>query len=179
MKKLIKIVAVAALVLSSTSLYAQKLGRINMQELYTAMPEAKAMQEQLQAYAKELGEQAEAIQVELNTKYQEYLKLTADKEKPISDVVKASKEKELGTLQQRIEEFQRMADADIQKKQQELAAHITAKAQDAVKAIATEGGYTFVFDTSFPTAAYINEAQVTDLLPAVKNKLGIKETAAN
>ena len=38
MKKILKIVLTVAFVAGSTSVFAQKLGRINMQELVFAMP---------------------------------------------------------------------------------------------------------------------------------------------
>ena len=41
MKKLIKLTLVVALVLGSSSLFAQKLGRINLEEIITLMPEYK------------------------------------------------------------------------------------------------------------------------------------------
>ena len=43
MKKLIKLTLVVALVLGSSSLFAQKLGRINLEEIITLMPEYKEM----------------------------------------------------------------------------------------------------------------------------------------
>ena len=52
------------------------------------------------------------------------------------------------------------------------------KAQDAVKEVSKAGGYTVVYDTSVNAVAYFDEAVVTDILPAVKTKLGIKDTPA-
>ena len=54
MKKIIKTVLTAALIAGSTSVFAQKLGCINMQELIFAMPETAEMQKNLEAYQKEL-----------------------------------------------------------------------------------------------------------------------------
>ena len=53
MKKILKIVLTVAFVAGSTSVFAQKLGRINMQELVFAMPETAEMQKNLEAYQKE------------------------------------------------------------------------------------------------------------------------------
>ena len=68
MKKLIKLTLVVVLVLSSTSLFAQKMGRINSQELISLMPETTQMQTDLQTYATELNAQIEEVQVEFNNK---------------------------------------------------------------------------------------------------------------
>ena len=64
------------------------------------------------------------------------------------------------------------------KKQGELLEPIIVKAQDAVKEVSKAGGYTVVYDTSVNAVAYFDEAVVTDILPAVKTKLGIKDTPA-
>ena len=74
MKKLIKLTLVVALVLSSTSLFAQKMGRINSQELISLMPETTQMQTDLQTYATELNAQIEEVQVELNNKFADFQK---------------------------------------------------------------------------------------------------------
>ena len=74
MKKLIKLTLVVALVLGSSSLFAQKLGRINLEEIITLMPEYKEMMTNMEAYSKDLRDNLETIQVELNTKYNDFQK---------------------------------------------------------------------------------------------------------
>ena len=156
MKKILKIVLTVAFVAGSTSVFAQKLGRINMQELVFAMPETAEMQKNLEAYQKEFS----------------------DKNSTMSDSVRQLKEKELNDLKTRYDEFVQVSQQDMQKKQGELLEPIIVKAQDAVKEVSKAGGYTVVYDTSVNAVAYFDEAVVTDILPAVKTKLGIKDTPA-
>lgn len=52
MKKAIKLTLAVVLVMGSTSLFAQKFGRINTQEIIMAMPETKTMQENMDTFAK-------------------------------------------------------------------------------------------------------------------------------
>ena len=171
MKKILKIVLTVAFVAGSTSVFAQKLGRINMQELVFAMPETAEMQKNLEAYQKELQDQLETIGVEFN-------KQVSDKNSTMSDSVRQLKEKELNDLKTRYDEFVQVSQQDMQKKQGELLEPIIVKAQDAVKEVSKAGGYTVVYDTSVNAVAYFDEAVVTDILPAVKTKLGIKDTPA-
>ena len=173
MKKILKIVLTVAFVAGSTSVFAQKLGRINMQELVFAMPETAEMQKNLEAYQKELQDQLETIGVEFNNKLNEYTKNST-----MSDSVRQLKEKELNDLKTRYDEFVQVSQQDMQKKQGELLEPIIVKAQDAVKEVSKAGGYTVVYDTSVNAVAYFDEAVVTDILPAVKTKLGIKDTPA-
>lgn len=132
MKKLIKLTLVVALVLGSSSLFAQKLGRINLEEIITLMPEYKEMMTNMEAYSKDLRDNLETIQVELNTKYNDFQKNKAT----YSEVTRQLKEKELTDLQNRLQEFYQSAQEDLQKKEKELTDPIVAKAQEAVKKVA-------------------------------------------
>ena len=91
MKKLIKLTLVVALVLGSSSLFAQKLGRINLEEIITLMPEYKEMMTNMEAYSKDLRDNLETIQVELNTKSNDFQKNKAT----YSEATRQLKEKEL------------------------------------------------------------------------------------
>lgn len=170
MKKVLKLTLVVACTMLSTSLFAQKFGRINSQEIVTNMNEFKDAQTQLQAYAKDLDAQLETIGVEFNTKLQE-LQQSGD---TLSDAVKQLKEKELSDLQTRYQEFQQMAGNDIQKKQMELMQPIQQKCIDAINEVAKAGGYIVVFDLAVGSLAYIDEAATTDISAEVKTKLGIQ-----
>ena len=170
MKKVIKLALVVAMVVASSSLFAQKLGRINLQELITAMPEYAQMQTNMTAYSRD---NLETIQVELNNKYNDY-----DKNKgTYSEVTRQLKEKELADLQARLSEYYESAQNDLNKKQQELMDPIIKKAQEAIKKVAEGAGFVAVFDTSIPSMVYYNETQMTDLMANVKKELGI--TAQN
>ena len=61
MKKALKLTLVVVCTMISTSLFAQKFGRINSQEIVTSMNEFKEAQTQIQAYAKDLDAQLETI----------------------------------------------------------------------------------------------------------------------
>lgn len=170
MKKLIKLTLVVALVFSSTSLFAQKLARINSQELISLMPETTQMQTDLQTYAAELNAQIEEVQVELTNKFNDYQK----KQATMKDLERQVAEKELNEMGARLEQYRQVASEDFNKKQQELFAPIQEKAMAAIDKVAKAGGYAVVIDLAAGSMIYIDEAQVTDLLPLVKTELGIK-----
>lgn len=174
MKKAIKLTLAVVLVLSSTTLFAQKFGRINTQEIIMSMPETKEMQTNMEAYAKDLQDNLETINVEFNTKYTEFQKNF----ETLSDAVRQLKSKELQELQNRRDEFQQLAQQEYQKKQNELLAPIIEKAKDAIDKVGKAGAYLFVFDTSTGSLAYFDEAALTDLAPAVKKELGITDAPA-
>ena len=174
MKKAIKLTLAVVLVMGATSLFAQKFGRINTQEIIMAMPETKTMQENMDTFAKELSDNIETMNVEFNTKLQDFQK----NYNTFSDAIKEVKEKELNDMQTRTREFQERAQQDYQKKQNELLAPIIDKAKSAIDKVAAAGGFLVVFDTSRGSLAYFDEATLTDVAPAVKKELGITDAPA-
>ena len=169
MKKLLILVA-AVLAVSTVS--AQKFARINLQETIVAMPEFAEAQKNLEAYGKDLQEQMEQIQVEFNNKLADFQK----NQETMAASVKQIKQQELEQLQQRYAEFQQIAQQDFQKKEAELLEPVQKKAQEAVNKVAKANGYLAVFNTSVPSLAYFDEAQLTDIAPLVKKELGIVAT---
>ena len=174
MKKVLKLTLAVALTMGATSLFAQKFGRINTQEIIALMPETKAMQENLDTFGKELQDNIETMNVEFNNKLQEFQKNSST----YNDAVREMKAKELEDLQRRSQEFQQMAQRDYAKKQEELLQPIIEKAKAAIDKIAAAGGYLFVFDTSAGSLAYFDEAALTDLAPEVRKELGITDAPA-
>ena len=69
--------------------------------------------------------------------------------------------------------------ATLQKKQNELMAPIIEKANNAVNAVAKEGGYIAIFNTEGDMAtsaglAYFDPEQLTNITEAVAKKLGVE-----
>jgi outer membrane protein len=172
MKNVLKLTLVLAMMLSCTTLFAQKLGRINSQEVMLAMPETAEMQTKLQAVAKDWEENLELINVEFNNKLQEFQKNLNS----MSDAARQIKEKDLNDLRQRGTEMQQMAQQDLARQEQELMTPIIEKAQNAIQAVSKAGGFTAVFETG--TLVYFDETTLIDITPLVKKELGITETAA-
>ncbi len=172
MKKLIKLTLVLVMMLGSTSLFAQKFGRIDSQSIIMAMPEFKEMQTNLESLDKDYRENLELIGVEYQQKLQEFQK----NYNTYTEATRNIKQKELVDLENRAQTIQQMAQQDLQKKQQELAAPIYEKAKKAIDKVAAAGGYTAIFETG--TLAYFNETALTDIAPMVKKELGITDAAA-
>lgn len=169
MRKVTKILALA-LVLFSTQAIAQtqKLGHINVQELVALMPERDSATVKLESYAKELDETLKGMQQEFSTKYQDYNQKSATWTAAILE----SKTQELQEMQGRLEQFNQNAQQEYQGMQQSLFAPIFKKANDAIKKIATEGGFTYVFDLSAGSIIFNSDSSI-NILPLAKEELGI------
>lgn len=171
MKNYLRSSIVLVFLLIGTTSFAQnlKFGHINSQELLSLMPERDSAQVVLENYAQQLEEQLETMQVEYNNKVQQYL---ANQEN-YSDLIKQTKEQELGDLQERITNFQTTAQQDIQQKEAQLIQPIIDKAEKAIREVAEENGFTYVFDLARGTILYFSDAS-QDILPLVKTKLKIE-----
>lgn len=179
MKKIFKLTLVAVLMMSTSTAFAQKFGRVDLASIVTNMAEYKEAEENLSAYGRDLQDQLEQIQVEFNTRYAEYEKNVAT----YSDSVRQLKETELQQLQQRFADFQQIAQQDMQKKEAEVMNPIYEKANEAVKRVSVAGGYLAVFSTANdqPAAAglaYFDKDALTDITSAVMKELGITLPAA-
>ncbi len=171
MKRSIVFLMIVTLAVIGSSLRAQnlKFGHINSQELLKAMPENDSAQVQLQRYAKQLQDQMDELQVEYNRKLQDY----QAQQDQLTDLIRKTKEQDLIDLQKKIQDFQVAAQQDMQKKQQEMLQPIIDKANNAIKEVARENGFIYIFDVAGGTILYYSEKSV-DILPLVKKKLGIE-----
>ena len=150
------------------SIQAQsKFGYLNSNELLAMMPESQSMQEELQTYAKGLESQLTAMQAEYEKKVVEY----QQNETSYTDIIKEDKIREIQSLEQRVIEFQKNAEQSINEKRIELYTPILEKANEAIKKVAEEGNYTFIFDSSFGNLLYSSERE--NVLNLVKSKLGL------
>lgn len=166
----LKLIVVILVVAMSTSVFGQKavkIGHINSNELLSAMPERAKIQTELETYANDLRSTLETMRKEYETKIQEF----QAKQDVMTDVIKNSKVKEITDLEKRITEFQQTAEADLQKKEQELLQPVIDKAKEAINAVAKENAYTYVLDSSVGVVLYSVEGD--DILPLVKKKLGL------
>lgn len=165
-----RLTLVMLVVAMSTTVFAQKttkIGHINSNELLSAMPERTKIQKELETYANDLRTTLETMRKEYETKIKDF----QGKQDVMTEVIKNSKIKEITDLEKRITEFQQTAEADLQKKEEELLQPVIDKAKEAINTVAKEGSYTLVLDSSVGVVLYSIESD--DILPAVKKKLGL------
>jgi outer membrane protein len=168
MKKVLLFLACGLLIGNVAFAQATKFGYIDSRELLKAMPEIAKADKDLQDFAKTYQDQLQQMSQEYEKKVKEF----QAGEKTMSDAVKEVKVKEIQDLQNRIETFNQSATEKVDKKKQELYAPILEKADKAIKDVAKEKAYDYVFDAS--SGALLHAKETDNLLPMVKTKLGIK-----
>jgi len=172
MKITLKLVfAIAAIALcSNISAQNLKLAHINMEELIISMPEYETAMEKLQVIKKELEEEIDNLQVEYRKKLDDYQKNEAN----LTDIVKQSRAADLQNLMQRIQTFAESAEQQLEQENNKLMMPIVEKANKALENVAKDHGVTYVISAN-PQILLFKAVGTLDLLPAVKEHLGIKK----
>ncbi|WP_297063588.1 OmpH family outer membrane protein [uncultured Duncaniella sp.] len=164
---MIKRLLLAIMIAFPMSLFAQKFGVINTNELMTSLPEMKSVQEQMEAATKKYEDEFTKLQEEFNKKFQEFQALEAT----TPETIKERRTQELQEIDTKIQRFRETAQQDLQRQNQQLLAPIQEKVMKAIQSVGAEGKYTFIFENGMSLYTGVD---VTDVTPLVKTALGIK-----
>lgn len=155
------------LIFSSTSFAQAKIAYVNMQQLVVSMPEAQKAYDSLQRYQQALLKDGQALVVAYQARANEF---DSSQEK-MSPAIREVRWKELQQSKNNIEEYRQKMEQQLSDREAKLTAPILAKAKKAISDLAAEKGYVCVLDNS---KDIVITATCEDLLPAAKQKLGIK-----
>lgn len=168
--KTIKVTFLAIALLLGLGANAQdlKFAHIDIQKLLSEIPEKIQAEQILQDEAKKLEDQLKVMGADLQQKYQDYIA----KADSLPELIRATKEKEIQDADQRIKNYQQMAQQSLAQKEQQLLSPIIEKVQKAIDEVGAENGFVYIFDISSQVVLYHSDKS-TDAAPLVKAKLGI------
>jgi outer membrane protein len=154
----------------SLPLFSQvKVGYVDSETIMRQLPEAQEAQRKIDALVKQWQAELQKMKDEWKSKYDEYER----RKLILTDEARAQMERELSELDRRIAEFQMQKfgpDGELYRKQDELIKPVQSKIFNAIKEVALEEGFDFVFDKSGEILLlYANEKY--DLTQKVLNKL--------
>lgn len=184
MKRILSIIAFSlcsVLAFHATAQNTQKIGSANIEFILSNLPETKQIETDLKAYEKQLNTQLESKYAEYQRKLEEYQKGVSSGLMP--DAVKADKEKELLGMQQSIQDFEKSAQEDMQRKQGSMLEPVLEKVQASIDKVAAANGYTYIFSThaDFGGSAiilYSKNKDQDDISTLVLKDLGVTLPAA-
>ena len=162
MKKLILMLMLFA----PLSIFAQKFGHVNAQQIMSDMPEYVKASAEIQGTAKQYENDLKAMQDELQRKNDEYQKTQST----MNETKKKETEESLQQMYQKIQQTYQDNQQALQKSQQEKMSPITSKLVDAIKTVGKAGGYVYIMDVS-SGIPYISDTLSTDVTAAVKAQL--------
>jgi outer membrane protein len=151
------------------NLAAQKFGYINTAELLQNMAEVKEANANIETFRSQLLKKGQEMLQSLQTKYQDLERKQAAGE--ISPKQLEVEAQTLKTEESKILEFEQSSQQKIIDKSESLLGPIREKIQRAIDDVATENGYTYIFDYSTGFVLYADAS--TDVSSLVKAKLGL------
>lgn len=167
---------VAFLLAGSAMAQGLKVGYADANYILSLMPESKQVQSELESQEKMIQTRLEAKYKDYQTKLQDYQEKAAS----LGDLERSDRENELLALQESIRKFEGEAQNSIVKKQNELLSPLFTKIGEAIKSVAEENGYDFIFSAGTQGVDILlyakEDKNATDL---VLKKLGIDPPAGN
>ncbi len=156
-----KLILAVLLALPMTAL-AQKLGTVEVEAVFTLMPETKEMQTKLEDASKQYETAFQGLTDEINKLYTEFQSIVND-----TTVLDTIKERQANA-----EKFRTTAQQDLARQQQQLSAPIFQKLNEAISSVGKEGGFSLIIPKNPDLTLYCGP-DVVDVTPLVKAKLGL------
>lgn len=158
---------IALLFCVAVSASAQKFGYLNSTSLLAELPEVKEADNLLKAFQTQLQNQGQKMVKDLQDRAAD-LQRRKDK-----GLISPKEEEEMGKKLQeeenKIREFEQKMYDDIAKRRESLYSPILQKVDGAMKAVATENNFVYVFDNSQNILLYVDPS--LDVTALVKAKM--------
>ncbi len=168
MKKIgVALALVLAVVFSANAQNDCKLGHVNTDEIVQALPDWKVAQKAIEELQKNMEEEMKTRTEAINERYNSYVAGRPN----LSKEQLQQMENEIIELEKKLNDYRRAAQQELQEKEEELINPIITKVNDAIKKIATEGGYTYIFNAGAGALAFDGGEDVS---PKVKKALGLE-----
>lgn len=147
---------------------AQKFGYINSQELMQDIPEVKEANANIETFRTQLQRKGQDKVKALQAKYQE-LQVKQEKGEIAPKLLEAEAQK-LKEEEQSLLVFEQESQQKIMKKSEDLLKPLMDKINAALKDVASENNYDYIFDYSTGFVLFADKS--TDVSQLVKAKLG-------
>jgi len=146
-----------------------KFGNINTEEVLMAMPEIAGVQQSLSDLTAEYENMLLQMREEYFTKIRDFQEGQAT----MPGSIREMRQSEIVDLEQRIHAFTQTAQEDLRRKQMELMAPVVERLRNAIEAVGTENGFTYIFDLVTESIVF-QSPTANNVTPLVKAKLGIR-----
>ena len=163
MKKII----FAMLLAMPMTMFAQKIGHVNIDAVAQGMPEYAALQTEIQNLEKQFRDELQRKQNDFQTKADAYEKEKAN----LSETLRTYREQELQKAIEEYNQFGQNSEQELQKVYQTKMSELQEKVMKAVEEVGAAGSYTYILPAG--AIAFIG-AGANDITDQVKAKLGAK-----
>lgn len=153
---------------------AQKIGFADLELILAYMPEAQAIERELNTYTQQLQKNIRAKQEYAETKLEEFQQRAQEAGESLPETELQAMETELQKLQQEIYKSQQDAEQKLMVKRMDRLGPLLDKVQAAIDALAKEGGYTYIFNaTSGGTSIVLHAGDQYNVTKELMKRLNI------
>lgn len=167
LKKILLLLAIT--VSMAASAQSLKVGLVDTNAIFGAMPEVADAQKKLQDTQSKYEAQYKLLGEELQKQLEELNNMKDD----VPAAIRDNKVRAYQDNQQKLQQFEQQVMQDMQKQQMDLMAPITQKIQDAIQSVGKEGNYSLI-QAMDPQLTFYYSNPIEDITPLVKTKLGLK-----
>lgn len=161
-----KTIFIIALFLGAIVSNAQKIGHMNSGNFLAQLPEVARADSGLVLYQKDLMLTGDTLAKAFEVEYKVFVE--AYNAGTLSQQQTQKRQAELQKQQQTLQSYAQQVDERVANLRRQLLQPILTKLDEAIRAIAKENGYSFIFDTS--TGGSLFAAESDDVTPLVKKK---------
>ena len=164
------LLALALCTVIGLSAQAQKFGYLSSAAILQEMPEVKQAEADLEVLQKQLQSKGQTMLQEFQQKYQELERKNQQGE--ISPKELDVQAQELKEQETEIAQYEQDMQRQLMEKRDELLTPIIEEINEAIKQVAEDEGYSYIFDASPGTGILLYADESTNVMDKVKAKLG-------
>ena len=170
MKKRIFITSfvLASIICGSTVDGQNNIAFVNTLEIINSLPDKVSATERLNTLNENYKQELQIMQNEYNKKYSDFITYQEN----LAESIKLRRMQELTDLENRIQNFTKLAQKDIEEHEQLLLEPIKEKVNNAIKEVGIEQNFTVIYDLDDSGIVFVSPNAV-DANELVKLKLGV------
>lgn len=165
----ITLIVFASIICGSTIDAQTSVAFVNTLDLINSLPDKTSASERLNTLSENYKQELQIMQNEYNKKYSDFITY----QQTLAESIKLRRMQELTDLENRIQNFTKLAQKDIEEHEQLLLEPIKIKVNDAIEAVGIEQHFTVIYDLDDSGIVFVSPNAI-DANPLVKSKLGVK-----
>lgn len=150
---------------------SSKIAYVNSRALLDSIPEKARAEAAIAELNQKYKDELTVMQNEYNKKYSDFMSY----ESSMTENIKLRRMQELYELEEKITEFMRIAQEDIEAQEQLQIEPLRQKVKEAINAVGLEKDFICIYDMANPSISFVTPKAV-DITPLIKEKLGISKS---
>jgi outer membrane protein len=165
----IALIVFASIICGSTVDAQTSVAFVNTLDIINSLPDKTSASERLNTLSENYKQELQIMQNEYNKKYSDFITY----QQALAESIKLRRMQELTDLENRIQNFTKLAQKDIDEHEQLLLEPIKIKVNDAIEAVGIEQNFTVIYDLDDSGIVFVSPNAI-DANLLVKSKLGVK-----